>query len=37
VSVSDGRPFLGTWQQIFHLDCVVKPHRREIAVAVRGE
>ena len=37
VPVRDGRPVLGTWQQIFHLECDVKPRRRTIAVTVMGE
>jgi len=37
VPVSDGRCVLGTWQQIFHLECDVKPRRREIVVTVTGE
>ena len=37
VPVADGRPVLGTWQQIFHLECDVKPRRREIVVTVQGE
>ena len=28
---------LGTWQQIFHLECDVKPRRREIVVTAMGE
>ena len=28
---------LGTWQQIFHLECDVKPRRREVVVTVVGE
>lgn len=35
--VSDGQPVLGTWQQIFHLECDVKPRRRSIVVTVMGE
>ena len=35
--VADGRPILGTWQQIFHLECDVKPRRRTIVVTVIGE
>ena len=35
--VTNGRPHLGTWQQIFHLECDVKPRRREIVVTVMGE
>jgi thiamine phosphate synthase YjbQ (UPF0047 family) len=28
---------LGTWQQIFDLECDVKPRRRTIQVTVMGE
>jgi secondary thiamine-phosphate synthase enzyme len=37
VPVCDARPVLGTWQQIFHLECDVKPRQREIVVTVFGE
>jgi len=37
VPVRDGRLALGTWQQIFHLECDVKPRRRTIVVTVMGE
>lgn len=37
VPVGDGKLVLGTWQQIFHLECDIKPHRREIVVTVLGE
>lgn len=37
VPVADGRLVLGTWQQIFHLECDIKPRRRTIAVTVMGE
>jgi secondary thiamine-phosphate synthase enzyme len=37
VPIADGRPVLGTWQQIFHLECDVKPRRRTIVVTVVGE
>lgn len=37
VPVADGAPVLGTWQQIFHLECDVKPRHREIVVTVIGE
>ena len=37
VPVGDGGLILGTWQQIIHLDCDNKPHRRRIVVTVRGE
>lgn len=37
VPVSDGRPVLGTWQQIFHLECDVRGRQRTIVVTVMGE
>lgn len=37
VPVADGTPVLGTWQQIFHLECDIKPRQREIIVTVMGE
>lgn len=37
VPVRDGRPVLGTWQQIFHLECDVKPRQRTIVITVMGE
>jgi secondary thiamine-phosphate synthase enzyme len=37
VPVSDGRLVLGTWQQVFHLECDVKPRRRVVVVTVIGE
>lgn len=37
VPVSGGQPVLGTWQQIFHLECDVKPRTRQIVVTVQGE
>ena len=37
VPVSDGKLVLGTWQQIFHLECDVKPRDREVVVTVLGE
>ncbi len=37
VPVADGRPVLGAWQQIFHLECDIKPRRREIVVTVVGD
>lgn len=35
--VAEGQPLLGTWQQIVHLECDVRPRRREIVVTVIGE
>ena len=37
VPVSDGAPVLGTWQQIFHLECDVRPRQRTLVVTVMGE
>lgn len=36
VPVGGGTPILGTWQQIFHLECDVKPRERTIVVTVQG-
>ena len=35
--VADGKLLLGTWQQIFHLECDVRPRQRTIVVTVFGE
>lgn len=35
--VADGKPVLGTWQQLFHLECDVKPRQRTLVVTVMGE
>ena len=37
VPVSGGQLVLGTWQQIFHLECDVKARRRTVVVTVTGE
>ena len=37
VPVGGGKPILGTWQQIFFLECDVKPRRRRLVVTVQGE
>ncbi len=37
VPVGDGAPILGMWQQIFHLECDVKPRERTVVVTVRGD
>ena len=37
VPVAEAKPLLGTWQQIFHLECDVRPRRRTIVVTVVGE
>lgn len=35
--VRNGRPVLGTWQQVFHLECDVRPRERTVVVTVYGE
>ena len=37
VPVSNGRLKLGTWQQIFYLECDIKPRQRQVVVTVYGE
>ena len=37
VPIKDGKLRLGTWQQIFHLECDIKPRRRAIAITVMGD
>lgn len=37
VPVVDGNLLLGTWQQIFHLECDVRPRSRTVVVTVVGD
>lgn len=37
VPVSGAGLALGTWQQIIHVECDVRPHLRTIVVTVQGE
>lgn len=37
IPLANGRLVLGTWQQVFHIECDIKPRRREIVVTVMGE
>ncbi|MEC4891430.1 MAG: secondary thiamine-phosphate synthase enzyme YjbQ [Oscillatoria sp. PMC 1051.18] len=37
VPVRNGKLALGTWQQIFHLECDIKPRQRHIVITVYGE
>jgi secondary thiamine-phosphate synthase enzyme len=37
VPIKEGKLVLGTWQQVFHLECDVKPRPRNIVVTVMGE
>src|SRR3989442_3658860 len=37
VPIKEGNLVLGTWQQVFHLECDVKPRQRTIVITVTGE
>ncbi|HEY6972304.1 MAG TPA: secondary thiamine-phosphate synthase enzyme YjbQ [Candidatus Angelobacter sp.] len=37
VPIARGKPILGTWQQIFHLECDVRGRQRTVVVTVVGE
>ncbi len=37
VPITGGKPILGTWQQIFHLECDVRGRKRTVVVTVVGE
>jgi len=37
VPIADGKLVLGTWQQIFHLECDVRGRRRTVVVTVVGD
>jgi len=37
VPVAGGKPVLGTWQQIFHLECDVRGRKRTVVVTVTGD
>jgi secondary thiamine-phosphate synthase enzyme len=37
VPVAEGKLVLGTWQQIFHLECDVRGREREVLVTVMGD
>ena len=37
IPIRDGQLVLGTWQQIFHLECDVTPRRRAVMITVMGE
>jgi secondary thiamine-phosphate synthase enzyme len=37
VPIRDGRPFLGTWQQIFLLECDTRPRERSVVLTILGE
>jgi secondary thiamine-phosphate synthase enzyme len=37
VPIAEGRPLLGTWQQIFHLECDIRARQRAVVVTVVGD
>ena len=37
VPIANGQLVLGTWQQVFHLECDVRPRNRTVVVTVLGE
>jgi len=37
IPVRDGRPALGAWQQVIHLECDTRPRKRRIVVTIFGE
>ncbi len=37
VPINDGQLVLGTWQQVFHLECDVRPRSRTVVVTVIGD
>ena len=37
VPVKDGKLVLGTWQQVFHLECDIKSRQRTIVISVTGD
>ena len=37
VPITNGKLLLGTWQQVFHLECDVRGRQRTVVVTVVGE
>jgi len=37
IPIRDGELVMGTWQQVFHLECDVKPRKRTVVVTVMGD
>ena len=37
VPIANGKPLLGTWQQIFHLECDIRGRQRKVVITVLGE
>ena len=37
IPITDGKPILGTWQQVVVLDCDNKPRNRQVVLQMMGE
>ncbi len=37
VPIAQGKPILGTWQQVFHLECDIRSRERTVVVTIIGE
>jgi len=37
IPIKDGCLVLGTWQQVFHLECDIRPRNRTVVVTIIGE
>ncbi len=37
VPIANGIPLLGTWQQVFFIECDIKPRTRRLVVTVTGD
>lgn len=37
VPIADGKLLLGTWQQIFHLECDVRGRQRTVVITIIGQ
>ncbi len=37
VPVAAGKPVLGTWQQVFHLECDIRGRERTLVITVMGD
>ena len=37
VPIADGQMLLGTWQQVFHLECDVRSRQRTVVLTVTGD
>jgi secondary thiamine-phosphate synthase enzyme len=37
VPIGSGKPILGTWQQIFHLECDVRGRERTVMITILGD